>query len=450
MHWYQGLAAKFIILVATLTALTLGAFAWFSYQSYRAVYFENLHNKVEQMAKFIASISADRIFSNDYSTLFTYVKELNSNREIVYAVIIDDQLQPMTAYLDRDDLTIKHAMNETRSADISVIARYIDQSEGVVTLKAPIRFNERTIGHVVIGATTTYADQELRQILIWNGIASSVIIALLSGGIYSWFRSRVLHPTRELTSCAQRVARGELRVPVMQSSPDELGQLAASINDMMKDLNKSQIERGQALNELRALNHTLELRVEERTHAIELANQKLLQMALYDALTGLPNRTLLQDRIVQTLTAAERTGAPFILMLMDLDRFKEVNDTHGHHVGDQLLTQVSERLSSSLRESDTVARLGGDEFAILLPQTDLNSAVVIAKKILQAFDTPYRVEDCWLTVGASIGIARYPTDGNDGVTLLRHSDSAMYRAKQDHSGFFVYDECIQPKLTSSV
>ena len=102
MHWYQGLAAKFIILVATLTALTLGAFAWFSYQSYRAVYFENLHNKVEQMAKFIASISADRIFSNDYSTLFTYVKELNSNREIVYAVIIDDQLQPMTAYLDRE------------------------------------------------------------------------------------------------------------------------------------------------------------------------------------------------------------------------------------------------------------------------------------------------------------------------------------------------------------
>lgn len=438
--WYQGLAAKFIVLVATLTALALGAMAWFSYQSYRTVYFEHLQSKVEQMAKFIASISPDRIFSNDFSTLYTYVKESNSNRDIVYAVVFDNDNQPMTAYLDRNDPVVGAAIAATQSEDVEVIARYIDQTPDIITLTAPIVFNEKPIGRVVIGATSTYADQELRQILIWNGIASTVIIALLSGSIYLWFRLRILRPTRDLTSGAKRVARGELRVAVARSSGDELGQLAASFNEMMRDLDETQIQRTQALDELRALNRTLEMRVEERTRAIEAANRRLQQIALYDALTGLPNRTLLRDRLDQTLASAERAGTQFVLMLLDLDRFKHVNDTHGHHIGDQLLANVSERLSSSLRESDTVARLGGDEFAILLPNTDVKNALLLAAKIIQAFEPVFRVERFDLSVGTSIGIALYPAHGADAETLLKRSDSAMYRAKQSKSGFCMCDE----------
>jgi len=434
-HWYQGLAAKFIFLIAALTALTLGVMSWFSFQSYRAVYLGHLETKVDQMAKLVAAISPDRMFSYDFSTLYTYVKELNSNRDIVYALVLDNNNQPLTAYLDRNDPVVAEAITRTQTEDVEIVARYIDQLPDVVTVAAPIRFSGKNIGRVVIGATRKYADQELREILLWNGIGSSLIIALLSGGIYIWFRYRVLRPTFDLTSGAKRVAAGDLRTAVPQSSQDELGQLAASFNDMMQDLDKSQVERGQALDELRALNHTLELRVEERTRTIELANRKLQQMALFDALTGLPNRTLLRDRLDQTLVASERAGTQFVLMLMDLNRFKDINDTRGHHAGDQVLANVGERLASSLRESDTVARLGGDEFAILLPNTDVNNAVLAANKVLEAFSHPFRVDESDLWVGASIGIALYPVNGQDAETLLRQSDSSMYRAKQSGLGY---------------
>jgi len=360
---------------------------------------------------------------------------LNSNRDIVYALVLDNNNQPLTAYLDRNDPVVAEAITRTQTEDVEIVARYIDQLPDVVTVAAPIRFSGKNIGRVVIGATRKYADQELREILLWNGIGSSLIIALLSGGIYIWFRYRVLRPTFDLTSGAKRVAAGDLRTAVPQSSQDELGQLAASFNDMMQDLDKSQVERGQALDELRALNHTLELRVEERTRTIELANRKLQQMALFDALTGLPNRTLLRDRLDQTLVASERAGTQFVLMLMDLNRFKDINDTRGHHAGDQVLANVGERLASSLRESDTVARLGGDEFAILLPNTDVNNAVLAANKVLEAFSHPFRVDESDLWVGASIGIALYPVNGQDAETLLRQSDSSMYRAKQSGLGY---------------
>jgi diguanylate cyclase len=162
--------------------------------------------------------------------------------------------------------------------------------------------------------------------------------------------------------------------------------------------------------------------------------------ALHDGLTGLPNRTLLRDRIGQAIRQADRELGPMALALLDLDRFKEVNDTLGHHYGDQLLIQVGQRLQATLRAVDTVARLGGDEFAVLLPRIETaEGAVQVARKLQAALHEPFLVEGLSLDVEASIGLALYPDHGNDPEELLQHADIAMYVAKDTHAGFVLFD-----------
>ncbi|MBI2213561.1 MAG: EAL domain-containing protein [Acidobacteria bacterium] len=165
----------------------------------------------------------------------------------------------------------------------------------------------------------------------------------------------------------------------------------------------------------------------------------LEHQALHDMLTGLPNRVLLLDRLEQALHSADRESAPLALFIMDLDRFKEVNDAFGHHAGDQLLMQVGPRLRKQVRASDTVARLGGDEFAILLPNIEsIQSATIAANKLLRALDAPFIVDDHAFGIGASLGIVVTPEHGTDAATLLRCADVAMYIAKHSNSGIAVY------------
>jgi diguanylate cyclase (GGDEF)-like protein len=162
--------------------------------------------------------------------------------------------------------------------------------------------------------------------------------------------------------------------------------------------------------------------------------------ALHDALTGLPNRVLFHDRVRQAIESARRHGSTSAVMVMDLDHFKEINDTLGHYNGDRLLLLVGERLSSLLRSEDTVARMGGDEFAVLLPSVgDRSYAVEVAEKMLDALRASFEIDGLTLEVGASIGIACYPDHGEDGETLLQRADIAMYVAKADHSGVELYE-----------
>jgi diguanylate cyclase (GGDEF)-like protein len=164
------------------------------------------------------------------------------------------------------------------------------------------------------------------------------------------------------------------------------------------------------------------------------------QLANHDALTGLPNRSLLKDRVDQALAASARTGRFPALMLLDLDRFKEINDTLGHHHGDLLLQQVGTRLKQHLREADTVARLGGDEFVVLLPDLpNPHAALGIAEKLLEALAEPFVLENVTLDVEGSFGVAVYPEHGDDFEGLLQHADVAMYAAKESHAGACIYE-----------
>jgi len=154
-------------------------------------------------------------------------------------------------------------------------------------------------------------------------------------------------------------------------------------------------------------------------------------LAYHDALTGLPNRVLLSDRLTQTMSTAQRYNQRGALMLLDLDHFKDINDTLGHSMGDLLLCEVSKRLVTLLRKSDTVSRMGGDEFVLLLPNLpNPESSATIAGKIVRAFRLPFLCEGHELKVSASIGIADFPSDGMDEETLLKMADIALYRVKE--------------------
>jgi diguanylate cyclase (GGDEF)-like protein len=167
---------------------------------------------------------------------------------------------------------------------------------------------------------------------------------------------------------------------------------------------------------------------------VSRASRKLRRQALHDALTDLPNRTFLHREGTRAISAARRNGTSAALLLIDLDRFKEVNDTLGHDHGDELLIEVADRLSRGLRTEDVLARLGGDEFAILLPEVPHRGAVAeVAARLHRTLEEPFALRGVALTLEASIGVAVYPDDGRDLTTLLRRADVAMYEAKQSGS-----------------
>ncbi len=168
-------------------------------------------------------------------------------------------------------------------------------------------------------------------------------------------------------------------------------------------------------------------------------NVALEYQATHDNLTDLPNRALLFDRISRLQQTAHDNGATFALLLMDLDRFKEINDTLGHHFGDQLLQQVGNRIGRSLREGDTVARLGGDEFALLMPATGQAQPVRCAQRVMRQLQDSFLIDNIPVQVKVSIGIAVFPEHGDSAESLLQHADVAMYKAKHSNTGYALYD-----------
>ena len=183
----------------------------------------------------------------------------------------------------------------------------------------------------------------------------------------------------------------------------------------------------------------LEKNFNRLAETIQDENQELTHQALHDHLTKLPNRKLLQNRLQQEILRGKRSSTQFVLLLGDLNHFKEINDTLGHHIGDIILQQVAERLSKIFRKTDTIARLGGDEFAALLPGTTIAQAKSLIRKVIEDFNRSFLVEGHTLHVNISIGLTEYPTHGDDSNILLQRADVAMYIAKQNKLGYSIYD-----------
>jgi len=208
--------------------------------------------------------------------------------------------------------------------------------------------------------------------------------------------------------------------------------LGVQAKSYVKELEKEVTARTAQLN-----NILVEL--ESKNKELETSNKALEYAALHDVLTKLPNRALFGDRLEHNIQVACRDNDVFALASMDIDKFKDINDTHGHLIGDIVLKEIGERMLLALRNSDTVARLGGDEFAILLPSVDQEALPPIIDKVTKIMEAPIVCDDLSLSVGSSLGITFYPQHGLDAESLMHNADIAMYQAKQAGLAYIVYD-----------
>jgi diguanylate cyclase (GGDEF)-like protein len=186
-------------------------------------------------------------------------------------------------------------------------------------------------------------------------------------------------------------------------------------------------------------NLLLEEKVKQRTFELADANRRLRRLVNHDPLTGLPNRILFYKHLDNSIIQAQHHGSKLAVLFIDLDNFKQINDSFGHLQGDRLLTKVAERLHKMVRESDTVARLSGDEFAIIIEElSSEQDASVVVKKLTQSLSDPFELGDTKIDLSASIGVSIFPLDGEDADVLVRRADTAMYRVKHSTKADFQF------------
>jgi diguanylate cyclase (GGDEF)-like protein len=316
---------------------------------------------------------------------------------------------------------------DSRNSTIQSVAQYISQHQNIASFSTQQRqfifesgqqttelslYQDGRGIHWIIAVMIPDADliSDIKNNTFWSLIVSSlaVLVAIIVGILVA---RQVTHPILQLNQHVKELSASNWKKWMLTTDIqrfDEIGELAASFSFMAK----KQVE----------LLGSLEYR------------------SLHDTLTGLPNRALLSKRLKKAIQAAPPNQPEALALLMlDLNGFKEVNDTLGHGVGDLLLRQIAQRLPALVRANDTFARLGGDEFAVVLPNTNLIQAQQMTEQLLEALTEPFEIEGQLLRVSASIGIVTYPEHGSDNDTLLQHADVAMYIAKNRQLGFFVYD-----------
>ncbi len=233
---------------------------------------------------------------------------------------------------------------------------------------------------------------------------------------------------------------------VLEQTVQKLRETESGLRTTEAELSKEKAALDDHVIQLQQANEYLvvaTIEAQSQAEEIERAKVRLAHLAQHDALTDLPNRILLNDRLIQAVALADRQRKKLAVMFLDLDRFKYINDSLGHAVGDQLLQSVASRLTESVRSTDTVCRQGGDEFVVLLANVEhAEDAALSAQKILDALTVSHRIEHFELHVTVSIGISIYPDNGEDADTLIKNADTAMYQAKEggrNHYQFFAQD-----------
>lgn len=294
-----------------------------------------------------------------------------------------------------------------RGPDRVISPRRIDTAgASYLTLDVPLATLNVQKARVILQSNIDRAAAPFYELL--GSLTILGLIGLLLSSLASFMMSRgIAAPLRTLSGYARSIAGGDYRTPPPLDRKDELADLAHAFGDM--------------------------------SGAIAEREKRILELAYTDPLTGLSNRAHFIEQLATALASTGRAGAPLAVVLLDLDRFRYVNDSLGHPIGDQVLREVARRLVAELRQTDMVARLGGDEFAILLPTATPSAARKVVNELLLALEAPMDIEGQLVDIHGSFGIATSPEHSADPTTLLRCADVAMYKAKQDNLGYAEYD-----------
>lgn len=422
---------KTVIGIASIQLLLLLLLTWHGLNILQSSNEEELLKRAYSNAKLFATTTQNAVLASDLASLEALLDQVMTNPDVVYARVIGGRM----TLAERGDPRV---LAKPFRAD----QRFDHVDDGVFDVFSDIEVADQPFGRVEIGLSVEGMQRVLasarNQLLVFAVITMSLILA------FSYLLALYLTRGLDMLKDASRmIASGKFGYQIEVHGRDELAKTAIAYNEMSMRLSQLETEHKAAEDRILELNSELEGRVELRTNQLAALNKQLEYQALHDSLTQLPNRSLYYDRLDQAIRIAKRNKTSFTLMTLDLNRFKQINDLMGHHVGDSVLQEAAARMRAVLRQSDTVARIGGDEFTVLLPTaTEPDEAVIVAKKILQALTEPMSIEGQSIEIGASIGIALFPAHGEDAASLVRRADSAMYVAKRTHAGFMVYDSTI--------
>jgi diguanylate cyclase (GGDEF)-like protein len=382
------------------------------------------------MAEMIAANSTAAILFGD-SDAATETLEFLASQENIQASVVYDTAHNVFASYRKTGLSIETPDPANQTNNLLFWDNYVEA------------FTEVTYDGEQIGLIYLRSDMKAvhNRLSLYLGIVTIVLLAslMVAFALNERMQYIITAPLLRLSSIARQIStERNYSLRVTGESRDELGTLTRDFNTMLDEIETRD-------RKLKLYQHDLETRVAQRTRELETTNRELAiskqqaesvamrmqHQAQHDALTGLPNRILLNDRIQVELSHARREQSMLAALFLDLDRFKIINDSLGHSTGDQLLCVVSRRLKKCLREGDTVARLGGDEFMILLPKIkSVADAGDIGGKIIRELSRPISCNGHMLHVTTSIGVSVYPFDGSDADTLIKHADISMYRAKE--------------------
>ena len=419
---------KIILGVTALQALLLVFMIWGGLSILSKTSEQALLERTSTTTRLLASTAQAAVIATDLASLESYVNQVLTNPGVVYARVLSNQ----ALLAEGGD---KQALARKFIADTSLSSAASDEEFDTYV---DIQVAGEKYGRVEMGFST----QSIQQVIVdtRNKAFALGFFSLVLMGLFSWALGVYL--TRGLNNLqqgAKQLAEGALGYQINVRGTDELAQTAAAFNTMSVKLKHLDEEHAKKEMEIHRLNQALEQRVVERTVQLQDANKQLEHQALHDALTTLPNRALFHDRLHTTLLSAQRSQQLFALVALDLDLFKEINDTLGHHAGDLVLQHVGQACGNILRDSDTVARVGGDEFMLLLPNViDKESALLVAQRVLEAIKEPLQIGERLIEVSASLGVALFPEHGDDELALVTHSDAAMYEAKRQKLGVALY------------
>jgi diguanylate cyclase (GGDEF)-like protein len=324
--------------------------------------------------------------------------------EVTFALDSADGWRVLASTLDADGQRALLAAMPPRSSTVNRVDLKLNDGDHQAMVIPLVDNNARIVAVLhrsLAGALAAY--EKLRNTLFVLAVLSLVLSIVGSVAV----ARNITRPLEALAGAAARIELGDYVATVDVRRADEIGVLASSLNHMRS--------------------------------AIAERENRILKLAYEDPLTDLANRSRFSNELARAIGAADRRGDKLSILMMDLDRFKYVNDTLGHGVGDHVLREVSRRLGAAVLDAECIARLGGDEFAILLHCGSDATCSETARRIIKALEAPILYEDQPLDVGTSIGIAHFPEHGRDAQTLVRNADIAMYAAKRNKAGFAIYD-----------
>lgn len=400
------LMSLLLVISSTVLALATAGYATHDWYDSRSQAIENLRSQ----ADIISNNSIAAITFGDAESARITLETLENAQDVVLAALYDENQQPFAQYSPRNyQIPPMPQSSEGELGDTLYVLR-------------PVAIDNAIIGYtLLLTDLNSLKERQVDQIgIAFVVFLLSLIVAVLLASVAQRIVTR---PIAELASTARKITRTRnYQLRVRNQSMDEIGSLATDFNQMIKQIQL----RDNDLEEARLL---LEKKVEDRTAELLLLTQQLEHQAFHDDLTGLPNRVTFDNNLNTAISYADRRNEQLAVMFLDLDRFKDVNDTLGHDMGDLLLIEISSRLKNCLRSSDTLARLGGDEFAVLAVNISQDSIADIATKLINAIKKPIVIQGFNLQVTTSIGISIYPADGADATTVVKHADTAMYCSK---------------------